>query len=510
MRARLVGDDVGLEAGLEQLRQHARRRCRAARRDSARPSVLRRQAARHRVVEVVGLLVEVARLQPPLDAVLVDLDAQRDAVVHGHRQRLRAAHAAEPGGQRDRPGQRAAVVAARDLGEALVGALHDALGADVDPRPGGHLPVHRQPEVLEAAELVPRRPLRHEVGVGDQHPRRPLVRAHHADRLARLHEQRLVALERAQRPHDRVERVPRARRAPGPAVDDELVGVLGDVGVEVVHQHPQDGLLRPALAGELDAARRADLARTAHAISPTAASTARSTPPLATSSSAAARSGARWRSGAGPGDPLAHRGERRGTAGAGLQRRAQVEPVRGARQLDREDAREVGERGAQLACGRPAHRDVILLHRARRQRADARGARQPAVLGDERGLRVLGDHEAGVDARLGGEERRQPVRARGVEQPVGAALGDPADLGDRDGEEVEREAERRAVEVAARLDAAVRQHHRVVDRARQLAGRHPLGVGERVARGAVDLRRAAQRVGVLHAVVVVAVAGDDR
>ena len=97
------------------------------------------------------------------------------------------------------PGQRAAVAAARDLREALVGALHDALGADVDPRPGGHLPVHRQPEVLEAAELLPRRPLRHEVGVGDQHPRRPLVGAHHADRLARLHEQRLVALERAQR-----------------------------------------------------------------------------------------------------------------------------------------------------------------------------------------------------------------------------------------------------------------------------------------------------------------------
>ena len=94
------------------------------------------------------------------------------------------------------PAQRAAEAAAGDLGEALVGALQDALRADVDPRPGGHLAVHRQAECLEPAELVPRRPVGHEVRVGDQHARRPLVGAEHADRLARLHEQRLVVAER--------------------------------------------------------------------------------------------------------------------------------------------------------------------------------------------------------------------------------------------------------------------------------------------------------------------------
>ena len=159
-------------------------------------------------------------------------------VVHRHRERLRAAHAAEAGGERDRPGERAAEAPAGDLGEALVGALHDPLAADVDPGAGGHLPVHRQPERLEAPELVPVRPLADEVGVGDQHPRRPLVGAKDADRLARLDEQCLVVAERAQLADDRVERVPRARRAPGAAVDDEVVGALGHVGVEVVHQHP--------------------------------------------------------------------------------------------------------------------------------------------------------------------------------------------------------------------------------------------------------------------------------
>ena len=59
--------------------------------------------------------------------------------------------------------------------------------------------------------------------------------AHDADRLAGLHEHRLVGLERAQRAHERVERLPVAGGAAGAAVDDEVVGALGDLGVEVVH-----------------------------------------------------------------------------------------------------------------------------------------------------------------------------------------------------------------------------------------------------------------------------------
>ena len=71
-------------------------------------------------------------------------------------------------------------------------------------------------------------------------------------------------------------------------------------------------------------------------------------------------------------------------------------------------------------------------------------------------------------------------------------------------------AERCAVEVAAALDAPVGQDHRVVDRRVELALGDRAGVGERVARGAVHLRRAAQRVRVLHARVADTVAGDDR
>ena len=49
---------------------------------------------------------------------------------------------------------------------------------------------------------------------------------------------------------------------PGAAVDDEVVRVLGDLRIEVVHEHPERGFLLPALAGDLGAAGRAHGART--------------------------------------------------------------------------------------------------------------------------------------------------------------------------------------------------------------------------------------------------------
>jgi hypothetical protein len=48
------------------------------------------------------------------------------------------------------------------------------------------------------------------------------------------------------------------RRLAGASVDDELLGTLGDVGVEVVEQHPERRLRLPGARMELSPARRAD------------------------------------------------------------------------------------------------------------------------------------------------------------------------------------------------------------------------------------------------------------
>lgn len=220
------------------------------------------------VVEGVGLHVEVVVLDAAVDGARVAVDADDDAVVHGDREGLGAAHAAEAGGEGDGPGQGAAELLGGDGGEGLVGALEDALGADVDPGAGRHLPVHGQAEGLQAAELLPVGPVADEVGVGDEDARGPLVGLHDADRAAGLDEHRLVLLEGAQGPHHRVEGAPVAGRLARAAVDDELVGVLGDLRVEVVLQHPQGGLLLPAQGARLGTAWRSDGTRSGHGLPP--------------------------------------------------------------------------------------------------------------------------------------------------------------------------------------------------------------------------------------------------
>jgi hypothetical protein len=152
----------------------------------------------------------------------------------------------------------AAEMLAADLDEGLVGALHDALRADIDPRAGGHLAVHHQALAIELVEVVQRRPMRHDVGIGDQHPRRIGMGPKHADRLAGLHQQGFVALQLFQRGHDAVVALPVARRAADAAIDHEFVRLLGDVRIEIVHQHAERRFGLPALAGHHRTAGRAD------------------------------------------------------------------------------------------------------------------------------------------------------------------------------------------------------------------------------------------------------------
>ena len=257
MRRGLVGDEVGGDAAAHELGVDVGGVAEQA--DAQGPlrgHGLSGQA--QRLVERLGGDVEIGRLEAAPDAVRVDLDAERHAAGHGDGQRLGAAHAAEAGRQDEAAGQVGAVVLLAGGREGLVGALEDALRADVDPDAGGHLPVHRQAQGVQAPELVPVGPVGHQVGVGDEHPWGHLVGLEDAHGLAALHEQRLVVLEAAQGGDDGVEARPVARRLAGAAVDDELLRRLGDLGVEIVHEHAQGGFLLPALAADLRAAGGTD------------------------------------------------------------------------------------------------------------------------------------------------------------------------------------------------------------------------------------------------------------
>ena len=255
--AGLVGDRVGTHAAAHQLGQDFGRV--AQQRDGlgfAGRAVF--FDAGQRVVEVGGLFVDVAGAQAHVDAALLAFDVERAGAGQRRGQRLRAAHAAQARGEDPAARQVAAVVLAAHLDEGFVGALHDALAADVDPAAGGHLAVHHQALAIELVEVFPRGPVRHQVGVGDQHARRVGVAGEDADRLAALHQQGLVVAQLAQRLEDGVVAVPVARGAADAAVHHQLGGVLGHVGIEVVLQHAVGRFGEPAAAAELRAARRAD------------------------------------------------------------------------------------------------------------------------------------------------------------------------------------------------------------------------------------------------------------
>src|SRR5205807_9448624 len=58
-----------------------------------------------RLIELCRRLVEVACFQPALDPRRIHLDAESDALVHGHCQRLRAAHTTVSTGEDDSDAQ---------------------------------------------------------------------------------------------------------------------------------------------------------------------------------------------------------------------------------------------------------------------------------------------------------------------------------------------------------------------------------------------------------------------
>ncbi len=181
--ARLVGDDVDLSAQGEQFGKDGRRVAEHSDREGFTriPRPVRQLEG---MFEGVSGDVEVTVLNAAGDTAGVDVNADRDTVIHGHGEGLSATHAAKARRERDRAGERSVELLLGDSTERLERSLQNALRADVDPRARRHLAVHREAQLLEPTELVPVRPVAHEVGVGEQHTRGPLVGLHDADGLA--------------------------------------------------------------------------------------------------------------------------------------------------------------------------------------------------------------------------------------------------------------------------------------------------------------------------------------
>ena len=257
MGGSLVGEDVGDDAALGEFRNDV-----GAIADESDRNVF---FLAHRVLQDAQSFVErgdhevaVAGLEPLLDALGIDVDAEKRRAGHGGGQRLGAAHASHAAADDQFAGEVAVETLFRSSGESFEGSLHDALRADINPGAGGHLAVHHQAGAFEFVELFPVGPVADEIRVRDQHARRVFVGLENADRLAGLHEQSFVVVEALERGDDGVVGLPTAGGAAGAAIDDEVARALGDFFVEIVHQHAHGGFLLPAFAGNRIAARGAD------------------------------------------------------------------------------------------------------------------------------------------------------------------------------------------------------------------------------------------------------------
>ena len=215
---------------------------------------------RQRLLQCPRLGIDIAGADAEIDAGLVTFDGKAAGPGHHGGEGLRAAHAAKPPGQDPFAREVSAIVLAPRLGKGFIGSLHNALSSNVNPRSGRHLAVHRQTLFIQFVEMVPSRPMWHEVGIRDQNARRVLVGAEDAHGLARLHQKRLVVVQGLEGGDDLVEILPRAGGAADAPVHHQFMGVFGHVGMQVVHQHPHWRLGHPAFCGDRGAGRGIDVA----------------------------------------------------------------------------------------------------------------------------------------------------------------------------------------------------------------------------------------------------------
>ena len=231
--------------------------------DRQRPlGVARLDRQREGVVDVGGLDVEVAVVDAAVDAGLVAVHADRHALVHRHRQRLRAAHAADACGEGDGAGQgvrRTSSSRPHRRSRRCPAGCPACRCRSTSPPSSARTSSGPAASSLRNCSQFAQSPTRLELAISTRGAHTwvrntPTGLPDCTSMVSSFSRSRSVA-------HDRVERLPAAGGATGAAVDHEVLGVLGDLGVEVVHQHPQRGFLLPALAGDVGAARGADRVR---------------------------------------------------------------------------------------------------------------------------------------------------------------------------------------------------------------------------------------------------------
>ena len=261
----LVGDDVGEEVAPHELGEHLGAIADQADRQSL-PLRLRGQAHRDGLLEIGREMLAIAGLDTAADLLRVDVHHQNGGAGKPAGERLRAAHAAAAAGDDQAAAERAAEMRARAGHEGFVGALQDALAADVLPRGGGHAGIDGQTLRAQPLEMLVGRPAPDQVAVRHHHQRPVGAGAENADRLAGLHDQRFAGVEPHQRVDGQAEALPVACGLGDRHVDNKRVLILGVF--EIIFEQAQNCFLPPSLAAQMRPARRDNAIVYAHTSAP--------------------------------------------------------------------------------------------------------------------------------------------------------------------------------------------------------------------------------------------------
>ncbi len=191
---------------------------------------------------------------------------------------------------------------------------------------------------------------------------------------------------------------------------------------------------------------------------------------------------------------------------AGVQRSEKIDALAGTEEFDRKNVLEIVEHALETASAAHAHGDVVFLIAGSGDGIDRMRRGESAVFAGERSGGDLGNHEAGIEAGMRGEEGGKKTGER-IGHLLDTAFRDAAESGNGNGELVGGHGERLAVEIAAGDDVAFGvffgEHERIVGGAVELHKGHFAGLNDGVANGTVHLRSATEGVGVLNARVLI-------
>ena len=202
-------------------------------------------------IQIVEDLIHPALRMSCMGCLRVDLGHHTHAACYHRGFWLCATHATQPRGHEDLSATIGGILVHHTccVEHSDVGAVHDALRADIHVRPGGHLTVLRHAKCIEFFPVVGFGIVGYHHAVGHHHPRGIDMRREQSHRVTTVHHKCLFFCHGGQVLHGEQVLRPVLEDRSVAAIGDEFMRMLCYHRIQVVLYHHHDGRSLPALMG---------------------------------------------------------------------------------------------------------------------------------------------------------------------------------------------------------------------------------------------------------------------